>query len=96
MTSAPLCVLHMIGSRPATTVETVITFGRSRSSAPSMTAARRVGAAERACRRVRASRSTASSRYTTITTAVCTAVPKSAMKADPDRDRKVVAGEPER
>ena len=38
MTSAPALVLHMIGSSPATTVETVITFGRSRSNAPSMTA----------------------------------------------------------
>ena len=40
ITSAPTRVLHMIGSRPATTVETVMTFGRSRSSAPSMTASR--------------------------------------------------------
>ena len=40
ITSAPTRVLHMIGSRPAITVETVITFGRSRSSAPSMTASR--------------------------------------------------------
>jgi hypothetical protein len=42
MTSAPTRVLHMIGSSPATTVDTVITFGRSRSSAPSITASRRV------------------------------------------------------
>ena len=40
ITSAPTRVLHMIGSRPATTVETVITFGRRRSSAPSITASR--------------------------------------------------------
>ena len=38
MTSAPVEWLHMIGSRLATTVDTVITFGRSRSSAPSVTA----------------------------------------------------------
>ena len=38
ITSAPALVLHMIGSKPATTVETVITFGRKRSSAPSVTA----------------------------------------------------------
>ena len=36
ITSAPTRVLHMIGSRPATTVDTVITLGRSRSSAPSI------------------------------------------------------------
>ena len=41
ITSAPTLVLHMIGSRPAMTVETVITFGRSRSRAPSTTASRR-------------------------------------------------------
>ena len=28
ITSAPALVLHMIGKSPATTVETVITFGR--------------------------------------------------------------------
>ena len=38
ITSAPVEWLHMIGSRLATTVETVITLGRSRSSAPSLTA----------------------------------------------------------
>ena len=38
MTSAPVEWLHMIGSRLATIVETVMTFGRSRSSAPSFTA----------------------------------------------------------
>ena len=42
ITSAPTRVLHMIGSSPATTVETVITFGRSRSRAPSITASRRL------------------------------------------------------
>ena len=31
ITSAPARVLHMIGRSPAMTVETVITFGRSRS-----------------------------------------------------------------
>ena len=35
ITSAPVEWLHMIGKRLATTVVTVITFGRSRSSAPS-------------------------------------------------------------
>ena len=61
MTSAPARVLHMMGSRPAMTVETVITFGRSRSSAPSMTAslsADRVSVPPRS----RRFRSTASSR----------------------------------
>src|SRR6266705_5761144 len=38
ITSAPALVLHMIGSSDATTVDTVITFGRRRSSAPSVTA----------------------------------------------------------
>ena len=33
-------LLHMIGSSPATTVETVMTFGRSRAAAPSITASR--------------------------------------------------------
>ena len=41
ITSAPTLVVHMIGSKPATTVDTVITFGRSRSSAPSITASLR-------------------------------------------------------
>ena len=40
ITSAPARVLHMIGSKPAITVETVITFGRNRSRAPSTTASR--------------------------------------------------------
>src|SRR5205823_3512093 len=38
ITSAPVEWLHMIGRRLATTVDTVITFGRSRSRAPSLTA----------------------------------------------------------
>ena len=38
ITSAPVEWLHMMGSRLVTTVDTVITFGRSRSSAPSVTA----------------------------------------------------------
>ncbi len=38
MTSAPALLLHMIGKSDATTVETVITSGRRRSSAPSVTA----------------------------------------------------------
>ncbi len=38
MTSAPVRVLHMIGRRLAMTVATVMTFGLSRSMAPSMTA----------------------------------------------------------
>ena len=41
MTSAPTRVLHMIGSSPAITVQTVMTLGRKRSSAPSITASRR-------------------------------------------------------
>jgi len=40
ITSAPTRVLHMIGSSPAITVLTVITFGRSRSNAPSTSASR--------------------------------------------------------
>ena len=39
MNSAPVRVDHIGGSKPATTVATVMTLGRSRSSAPSMTAA---------------------------------------------------------
>ena len=38
ITSAPVRVLHMMGSRLATMVATVITFGRSRRRAPSFTA----------------------------------------------------------
>src|SRR5947209_2356888 len=38
MTSAPALVLHMIGSSDATTVDTVISFGRKRNKAPSVTA----------------------------------------------------------
>src|SRR6266850_5693750 len=40
MTSAPVEWLHMIGSKLATIVETVMTFGRRRSNAPSFTASR--------------------------------------------------------
>src|SRR5262249_38872589 len=47
MTSAPAEWLHMIGSRLATTVETVITLGRSRSSAPSVTASSRLSRVSR-------------------------------------------------
>ena len=47
ITSAPTRVLHMIGSRPATTVLTVMTFGRRRRSAPSTTASRRCRTRER-------------------------------------------------
>ena len=39
ITSAPVCVLHMIGIRLATTVDTVMTLGRKRRKAPSFTAA---------------------------------------------------------
>ena len=42
ITSAPALVLHMMGSSPATTVETVITLGRKRSNAPSVTASIRL------------------------------------------------------
>src|SRR6266536_416716 len=38
ITSAPALVLHIIGRSEATTVETVITFGRNLSNAPSVTA----------------------------------------------------------
>ena len=41
ITSAPVLVLHMMGNRLATTVETVMTLGRKRNSAPSFTAASR-------------------------------------------------------
>ncbi|OPZ01743.1 MAG: hypothetical protein BWZ09_02656 [Alphaproteobacteria bacterium ADurb.BinA305] len=39
ITSAPVPVLHMIGNRPAMIATTVIIFGRTRSTAPSMIAA---------------------------------------------------------
>ena len=77
MTSDPVAVDQRIGSRPITTVETVMSFGRSRSTAPSIAASRTVSRVSGPCAAFRWS---ASSRYTTITTAVCTAVPKSAMK----------------
>ncbi len=38
ITSEPVPVPHMIGSRPAMIATTVIIFGRTRSTAPSMTA----------------------------------------------------------
>ena len=39
ITSEPVPWLHMIGSRPAMMATTVIIFGRTRSTAPSMIAA---------------------------------------------------------
>ena len=39
MISDPVPVLHMIGSKPAMMATTVIIFGRTRSTAPSMIAA---------------------------------------------------------
>jgi hypothetical protein len=38
ITSAPVRVDHMMGNRPATTVDTVMIFGRRRKRAPSITA----------------------------------------------------------
>jgi len=38
MIAEPVPVLHMIGSRPAMVATTVIIFGRTRSTAPSMMA----------------------------------------------------------
>ena len=38
MISEPVPVLHMIGNRPAMMATTVIIFGRTRSTAPSMMA----------------------------------------------------------
>src|SRR6267378_725915 len=53
MISEPVPVLHMIGSRPAMMATTVIIFGRTRSTAPSMMASyrsRRVSARPSAAR----------------------------------------------
>jgi len=55
MISEPVPLLHMIGSRPAMIATTVIIFGRTRSTAPSMMASRRsvrVSARPSAARRV--------------------------------------------
>jgi len=41
ITSAPVRADHISGSNPAITVETIITFGRNRSSAPSVTLGQR-------------------------------------------------------
>ena len=41
ITSAPVRVDHMMGNRPATTVDTVMILGRKRKSAPSITASRK-------------------------------------------------------
>ena len=41
ITSEPAPVLHMIGRRPAMMATTVIIFGRTRSTAPSMMASRK-------------------------------------------------------
>ena len=60
ITSAPVSLVHMIGSSPATTVETVMSFGRSRSTAPSITASRERRSRQRPVARRR--RATASSR----------------------------------
>ncbi len=62
ITSAPTRVLHMIGSRPATTVETVMTLGpQAQQRALHDRLAKRV-TRERAAESRRASASTASSR----------------------------------
>ena len=47
MTSEPVPVLHRIGTSPAMMATTVIIFGRTRSTAPSMIASLHVGAGER-------------------------------------------------
>ena len=59
MTSEPVAVDQRIGSRPRTTVETVMSLGRSRSTAPSMaasTSAARVSGPAAAFRRSASSR----------------------------------------
>ncbi len=81
MTAAPVPAPHMIGSRPTMMVMTVISFGRSRSSAPSTIAScssRRVGSRLSAAASARRS-AHACSRYMTMTTPVSVATPASAM-----------------
>src|SRR5438270_2096835 len=77
MTSAPVRADHMMGRRPATMVDTVITLGLNRKSAPSITASRKPATVSVPSAAL--FRATASSRYITITTPVCTAVPNRAM-----------------
>ena len=100
MTSAPTRLLHMIGSSPATTVETVMIFGRRRSSAPSTTASRRSVASRSASpgsalrdrlRRLR-------ERFLQIDDhhdARLHGRPEERDEADPDGDGEVVAEQPE-
>ena len=62
ITSAPTRVLHMIGSRPATTVETVITFGPQPEQRAFHHGVAERGPRQRAAHARAASASTASSR----------------------------------
>ena len=78
MTSEPVPVPRRMGSRPAITTATVIAFGRTRSTAPSLMAASRVASSSGAplasrCRH-------AFCRYTSITTPNSAATPARAMK----------------
>ena len=77
MMSDPTPELHKIGSNPAMTTVTVINFGRRRSTDPSTVACSTSYAVMGPPCRSR--RSSASCRYTTMTTPVCTATPYSAM-----------------
>ena len=77
-TSAPGPVLQRRGSSPSTVVATVISSGRTRVDAPSITAAS-TSAAPR-IHPSRRCRSNASSRYTIITVPVSAATPATAIR----------------
>ena len=84
----------MIGRSPATTVDTVMSFGRSRSSAPSMTASRR------SCLVIWPPRSAVfcSKRFVEVNDHHDRGLdgrPEERDEADPDGDGKVVVQQPE-
>ena len=85
MTSEPVPLPSMIGSNPAVIAATVIMIGRTRMSAPFLTAAARSNRQRSRCSFFALSFSVASAcfRYTSITTPISTATPASAMKPTP-------------
>ena len=78
ITLAPVPLLHRIGSRPSMVDATVIIFGRTRSTAPSMVTANRSRCVSGTPVRRRSSK--AELRYTSMMTAVSAATPASARK----------------
>ena len=92
MTSEPVPLPNMIGSRPPMVAATVMMMGRTRSNAPSITAC---SISARLMRRPLASPRHAASiawfRYTSMMTPISTATPAKRNEADTDGNRQVVA-----